>query len=238
MRYIRKHFKHLFLGAALAGALVFGGTGCDKYSAEVAVKDGQTLLIESLNEKYGESFTFVDNAGGGTALQDHCAIHVRSEKLPDDTVYAVRGVFDGKTENRDNYMAYYLRKDAEAYLQGLAEQVYGKCRTFYAPDDKMVLPADMGKDTTAQEMLRASKCYYSVLLPGGQDIAQKDKKLDELLGKLKAEGIRCYFYIAYLDDDKYYDSAESAADADRSHIIADCTVGMDDSSNITDKKWG
>ena len=238
MIYIRKHIKHIAFGAALAAAVIFGGTGCNKNSAEVAVKDGQTLLIESLNEKYGESFTFVDNAGGGTALQDHCAIHVRSEKLPNDTVYAVRGVFDGKTENRDNYMAYYLRKDAETYLQAMAEQVYGKCRTFYAPDDKMVLPANMGKDSTVQEMLKASKCYYSVLLPAGQDMSKKEKKLDEILEKLKDEKIRCYFYIAYLDDDKYYDSAVSAADADKSHIIADCTVGMDDDFNITDKKWG
>ena len=64
------------------------------------------------------------------------------------------------------------------------------------------------------------------------------ERFDELLEKFKDEKIRCYFYIAYLDDDKYYDSAVSAADADKSHIIADCTVGMDDDFNITDKKWG
>ncbi|MCR4640242.1 hypothetical protein [Ruminococcus sp.] len=238
MIYIGKHIKRTALGAALAAAVIFGGAGCNKNDAAVPVKDGQALLMESLDEKYGEHFTFVDNAGGGTAMQEHCAIHVRSEKLPDDTVYAVRGVFDGKTENRDNYMAYYLRSDAEAYLQALAEQVYGRCRVFYAPDDKMVLPADMGKDSTAQEMLRASKCYYSVLLPSGQDMSQKEKKLDELLEKLREEKIRCYFYIAYLDSDKFYDFAESVSDVDKAHITADCTVGMDDEYNITDKKWG
>lgn len=238
MIYTKKSSKQVFLTAALAAAVIFGGTGCDKNDSAVPVMDGQEILIDSLNEKYGESFTFVDNAGGGTALQDHCAIHVHSEKLPEDTVYAVRGVFDGKTENRDNYIAYYLKKDAEAYLHDIAEQVYGRCRVFYAPDDKMVLPADMGKDTTAQEMLRASKCYYSVLLPMGQDMPQKEKKLDELLERLRNEKIRCYLYIAYLDDDKYYDSAESAAVIDKAHVIADCTVGMDDEYNITDKKWG
>lgn len=229
--------KHKVFMAALAAAVIFGGAGCNKNSA-VPAQDGREVLLDSLRSKYGESFTFVDNAGGGTAMTDHCAIYVHSEKLPEDTVYAVRGVFDGKTENRDNYMAYYLKKEAETYLKAMAEEVYGKCRVFYAPDDKMVLPADMRKDSTAEDMLKASKCYCSVLLPKGQDMAQKDKKLDEFFAKLKENKIRCYLYIAYLDDDTYYDSAESAAELDRAHILADCTLGMDDDFNITDKKWG
>lgn len=228
----------MFLAAVFAATVVFGGTGCRVNEAAVPARDGTEALIESLNNKYGENFTFVDNAGGGTAMTDHCAIHVHSEKLPGDTIYAVRGVFDGKTENRDNYMAYYLKADAEAYLKAMAEDVYGECRVFYAPDDKMLLPADMGKDTSAEDMLQASKCYYSVLIKGGQDIPQKEVKLDKLFDKLKENKIRCYFYIAYIDDEKYYNSLESAVGIDKAHIITDCTLGMDDDFNITDKKWG
>ena len=229
--------KRIVFAAAIAASVFFGGTGCNK-NESVPVADGREVLLDSLREKYGENFTFVDNAGGGTAMTEHCAIYVRSEKLPDDTVYAVRGVFDGKTENRDNYMAHYLKNEAEAYLKAMAEQVYGECRVFYAPDEKMLLPADMGKDSTAEEMLRASKCYFTVLLPDSQDLLRKDEKLDELFEKLKENKIRCYFYIAYLNDDKYYNSLESAVGLDRSHIVTDCTLGMDDDFNITDKKWG
>ncbi|MBR0511912.1 MAG: hypothetical protein IJJ81_04995 [Ruminococcus sp.] len=235
--YTKKSIKHTVLAAFLAASVISGGTGCRKHDS-VPVRDGRDVLIESLQKKYGETFTFVENAGGGTAMTEHCAIFVRPEKLPDDTVYAVRGVFDGKTENRDNYMAFYLRKDAESYLKAVAEEVYGECRVFYAPDEMMVLPADMGKETDAEKMLQASKCSFSVLLPAGQDMSQKDRKLDELFEKLKGKRIRCYLYVAYFDDSRAYDLAESAADIDKAHILAECSLGMDDDFNITDKKWG
>ena len=237
MIFTKRPIKHIVLAAVLAASLVFGGSGCKTHEA-VPVRDGKDELLDSLRSKYGEEFTFVDNAGGGTAMTDHCAIHVRSEKLPEDTVYAVHGVFGGKTGNRDNYMAYYLKADAETYLKAMAEDVYGRCRVFYVPDDKMLLPEDMGKDSTVQEMLRASKCYFTVALPAGQDMSDKDKKLDMLFEKLKGDKIRCYLYIAYLDDDKYYESLASAAAIDKAHVAAECTLGMDDDFNITDKKWG
>lgn len=237
MIFTKRPIKHIVLAAVLAASVFYGGTGCKTHES-AAVRDGREVLLESLGDKYGETFTFEDNAGGGTAMTDHCAIHVHSEKLPEDTVYAVRGVFDGKTENRDNYMAYYLKDGAEAYLKNIAEEVYGKCRVFYVPDDKMLLPAYIGKDSTAEEMLRASKCYYYVLLPVGKDMSEKEQKLEELFEKLKGKKIRCYLYVAYIDDEKYYDSIESAAGIDKAHVAAECTLGMDDDFNITDKKWG
>ena len=55
---------------------------------------------------------------------------------------------------------------------------------------------------------------------------------------MKGKKIRCYLYVAYIDDEKYYDSIESAAGIDKAHVAAECTLGMDDDFNITDKKWG
>ena len=149
----------------------------------------------------------------------------------------VHGVFDGKTGDRDNFMAYCLRDEAAAYLTDIADDVYGECRTFYVPDDTGVLPADIGKDSAVGDMLRGGKFYWYLLLPEGQDLSKKDEQLDELMAKLADEKIGCYFYIAYLDDNDSYKNAASAKDVDRSHILADCTVGMDDNFNITEKKW-
>ncbi|WP_295089671.1 hypothetical protein [Ruminococcus sp.] len=206
--------------------------------AESAKSDGKSALIRSLREKYGEKFTFLENAGGGTMMGEHCAIFVRAESFPGDRIYAVHGIFDGKADDRDNYMAYYFREKASSYLTEIAKEVYGECRAFYEPEEEAVVPNWIGKNSDVKELLRSTKPYYYVILPSGQDMDEKDKKLDELFNKIKREEINCYFYIAYLDNDDLYNELSSARGMDKEHIIADCTLGMDKDFNIVERQWG
>ena len=206
--------------------------------AESAKSDGKSALIRSLREKYGENFTFLENAGGGTMMGEHCAIFVHADSFPGDRIYAVHGIFDGKVEDRDNYMAYYFREKASSYLTEIAKEVYGECRAFYEPEEEAVVPNWIGKNSDVKELLRSTKPYYYVILPSGQDMDEKDKKLDELFNKIKREEINCYFYIAYLDNDDLYNELSSARGMDKEHIIADCTLGMDKDFNIVERQWG
>ena len=201
-------------------------------------QNGREELISRLNSKYGENFTYIGNAGGGTMMNDHCAIYLRSERFPDDRIYAVHGVFDGKTEDRDNYMAYCLRDEAALYLTDLAKEVYGECRAFYTPAENVAAPPEINRDSTVQELLKSTKNYFSVILPEGQDIAEKDKQLDRIYEKMKGEGINCFFYIAYLNSSEIYNSAGSAEGIGREYIITDCSLGMDENFNITERQWG
>jgi len=213
----------------------------DNHAGEdFAVSPGNSrdALISDMESRYNDSFTFIENAGGGTMMNDHCAVYLHSERFPDDKIYAVRGVFDGKTENRDNYMAYYLREEAASYLAELAKKVYGECRAFYTPAKDVATPPGITIDSTVEELLRSTKNYCSVILPEGQDLSEKDKKLDEMYEKLKGEGINCYFYITYLDNNRSYNEAVSAEGIDREHIIADCFLGMDEDFNIVERQWG
>ena len=215
-------------------------TGCQVASSEkskVSNRDYKKVLIEKMEKKYDDKFTFVENAGGGSGMSEHCAIFVSSEKLPDDRIYAVHGVFDGKSDDRDNYMAYYLRKDADTYLTKLAGDVYGECKAYCKPDEKSLLPNEIGKESSAAEMLRSTKMYCYVFLPP-QSTADKDKKLEEMFEKLKAEKINCYFYIAYLNNKEYYNDLESYKDIDKSKTKAFCTLGMDERFNIVERQWG
>ena len=149
--------------------------------AVASERDSRQELIKGLEKKYGESFTLIGDAGGGNLSADHCAVYVRAERFPDERIYVVHGVFDGKTGDRDNFMAYCLRDEAAAYLTDIADDVYGECRTFYVPDDTGVLPADIGKDSAVGDMLRGGKFYWYLLLPEGQDLSKKDEQLDELM---------------------------------------------------------
>ncbi|WP_028521250.1 hypothetical protein [Ruminococcus flavefaciens] len=205
--------------------------------AVASESDSRQELIKGLEKKYGESFTLIEDAGGGNFSADHCAVYVRSESFPNERIYAVHGVFDGKTEDRDNFMAYWFRNEAVTYLTDMAEDIYGDCRSFYVPDDRGVLPADIGKDSSVGDMLRGGKFYWYLLLPEGQDLSKKDEQLDELMDKLAEEKTGCYFYIAYMDDNGVYRDTSSPKELDRDHILADCTVGMDDNFNITERKW-
>ena len=65
--------------------------------AVASERDSRQELIKGLEKKYGESFTLIEDAGGGNLSADHCAVYVRAESLPDERIYAVHGVFDGKT---------------------------------------------------------------------------------------------------------------------------------------------
>lgn len=206
--------------------------------AESAKSDGKSALIRSLREKYGENFTFLENAGGGTMMGEHCAIFVHADSFPGDRIYAVHGIFDGKVEDRDNYMAYYFREEASSYLTEIAKEVYGECRAFYVPEEEAVVPNWIVKNSDVKELLRSTKPYYYVILPSGQDMDEKDKKLDELFNIIKREEINCYFYIAYLDNDDLYNELSSARGMDKEHIIADCTLGMDKDFNIVERQWG
>ena len=123
-------------------------------------------------------------------MGEHCAIFVHADSFPGDRIYAVHGIFDGKVEDRDNYMAYYFREKASSYLTEIAKEVYGECRAFYEPEEEAVIPNWIGKNSDVKELLRSTKPYYSVILPSGQDMDEKDKKLDEFeltLGDLTDE---------------------------------------------------
>lgn len=190
-----------------------------------------------MEEKYDDKFSFIENAGGGSGLSEHCAIFLRSEKLPDEKIYAVHGVFDGKSGDRDNYLAYYLINDENTYLTKLAESVYGECKAYCKPDEKSLLPENIGKDSSVKEVMQSTKMYYYVFLPP-QSTNDKDKKLDELFEKLRAEKLNCYFYIAYLNNDEYYKKLDSYERVEKSDIAACCTLGMDDGFNIVERQWG
>ena len=244
-REMRRFFAAVLVASAalsFAGCTVNSSAPAPKEEAHVADEqsksDGKYELIKRLESKYNEKFTLLENAGGGTMMGEHCAIFVRAESFPDDRIYAVHGVFDGKVEDRDNYMAYYFRHKASSYLTELAKEVYGECRAFYEPDEEETVPPEIGKDSDVKELLRSTKPYYSVILPAGQDMDEKDKKLDELFNKIKGEEINCYLYIAYLDSNELYNGTGTARGIDRKHIIADCTLGMDENFNIVERQWG
>ena len=232
--------KNTLKYAAVLVTAVMLMTGCQGASSEKSKsssRDYKKVLIEKMEKKYDDKFTFVENAGGGSGMSEHCAIFVSSENLPDDRIYAVHGVFDGKSDDRDNYMAYYLRKDADTYLTKLAGDVYGECKAYCKPDEKSLLPNEIGKESSAAEVLRSTKMYCYVFLPP-QSTSDKDRKLDKMFEKLKAEKINCYFYIAYLNNDEYYDSLKSCEGIDKSKTETFCTLGMDEGFNIVERKWG
>lgn len=241
----------IFMNSMLLAAAAIALTACDASSGAVnapseslidwhesSKSDSVDSLISSLNAKYGDHFHLIEREGGGAGMVYHLAVYLSSDRFPNEWIYAVKGVFDGKTEIRDNYASYLLHDEASEYLTDIAKSVYGECKVFYEPDKNAVLPPDIGKDSSAAELLKNSKPYFSVLLPEGQSLDQKDEKLDALYEKLKNERINCYLYIAYLDSNKEYVEADTAEISDRSHIIAECTLGIDADFNIVERQWG
>ena len=165
-------------GVFAAALFLLGGCGAVRQETNPADE-----LMQYLKNRYPEdSFTWVCNElRPSDASSGSFAICVKSAGFPDADLRAARWKNGDKMVYADNYMAYYLRSDVEAYMHDIAEEYFGECKVFMHVSSGKYTSEQFSTDATAEDYLRSKPdCSFSIYLPPDDLSAEKAKTALEL----------------------------------------------------------
>ena len=152
-------------------------TGCAP-SAE----EPQKALMRYMENRYPEdNFTWWYNALGGEGENTYETFEIilNSEKYPDAAIHAARWKKDGEFVYADNYMAFYLQDDVEAFMQQMAEEYFGECKVYEHISSGKLVGSNFPTDATVEDYLKSKPgCSIAIYLaPEGQTKADAQENL-------------------------------------------------------------
>ena len=177
-----KHNCSRIIGLCIAALLLC--TGC----ASSAEKP-QKALMQYMENRYPEdNFTWAYNALGGEGENTYETFEIimHSEKFPDAAIHAARWKKDGEFVYADNYMAYYLQDDVEAYMHEIAEDCFGECKVYEHISYGKLVNSNFPTDATAEDYLKSKPgCSIAIYLaPEGHTKAEAQENLNMFQEKL------------------------------------------------------
>ncbi len=158
-------------------------TGCAP-----SAKESQKALMQYMENRYPEdNFTWWYNALGGEGENTYQTYEIimHSEKYPDAAIHAARWKKDGEFIYADNYMAYYLQDDVEAFMQQMAEEYFGECKVYVHFSYGKLVSSAFPTNATAEDYLKSKPgCIFAIYL--SPDCITKEEAKDGF-GKLESE---------------------------------------------------
>mgnify|MGYP003295247554 CR=1 FL=1 len=172
-----KHNCRRIIGLCIAALLLC--TGCAP-SAE----EPQKALMRYMENRYPEdNFTWWYNALGGEGENTYQTFEIimHSEKYPDAAIHAARWKKDGEFIYADNYMAYYLQDDVEAFMQQMAEKYFGECKVYEHISNGKLVGSNFPTDATVEDYLKSKpSCSFAVFIsPGHITLDEAKRKMEQ-----------------------------------------------------------
>ena len=166
-------------------------------------------ILEYMNEKYGEEFTYIRPKDVYQPGVDSFEIFVASDKYPDEEIFA-KCLFNTETGDKrfcDNYVSYIYEDEVRDLLTELTQEVYPDAKVRYVPIYKA--STDNGKDIPSLEQYlsrSSSSIDYMILLSDEHDETLYKEELNTLIDKLEEKKVVCSITIAYSNDQTHYDT--------------------------------
>lgn len=183
----------------------------------VPKKDTTKILLDYLEEKYGESFSFVEVTGGSLGSTEKSII-VSSRRYPEAKIIARRVVNqNGEEQFSDNYMAYVFRQEVFGTMKEAFGRVYRDYKVAYVPT-QMPLAPDIGPDTALEDYMVDTASQLDAVIFIGDEISEqnRDEKLEQLRMTLKELGLNMGATLIFTDhealagiDEEDYSSYEA-----------------------------
>ena len=172
-----KHNCRRIIGLCIAALLLC--TGCAP-----SAKESQKALMRYMENRYPEdNFTWWYNALGGEGENTYQTYEIimHSEKFPDAAIHAARWKKDGEFIYADNYMAYYLQDDVEAFMQQMAEEYFGECKVYEHISNGKLVGSNFPTDATVEDYLKSKpSCSFAVFIsPGHITLDEAKRKMEQ-----------------------------------------------------------
>ena len=144
----------------------------------------QKALMRYMENRYPEdNFTWWYNALGGEGENTYQTYEIimHSEKYPDAAIHAARWKKDGEFIYADNYMAFYLQDDVEAFMQQMAEEYFGECKVYEHISSGKLVGSNFPTDATAEDYLKSKpSCSFAVFIsPGHITLDEAKRKMEQ-----------------------------------------------------------
>lgn len=185
--------------------------GCRTSDEEVQPADD---LMRYIAERYPEdSFTWVCNElRSEGSSSGSFGISAKSAKFPDADIRVARWKDGEKMVYADNYMAYYLQSDVEAYMHAVAEEYFGECKVFMHASSRMYTSEKFPTDATAEDYLKSKpQCIITVFLSPERitldNAKEKYKQFEAEFAEQQYEKVGVSVY--WLPDAESYEKTES-----------------------------
>lgn len=142
-----------------------------------------------MENRYPEdNFTWWYNALGGEGENTYQTFEIimHSEKFPDAAIHAARWKKDGEFIYADNYMAYCLEDDVNAYMHKIAEDCFGECKVYVHFSYGKLVSSAFPTNATAEDYLKSKPgCSIAIYLaPEGRTKAEAQENLNMFQDKL------------------------------------------------------
>ena len=158
-------FKKIFFAVILLTAVIVGGTGCMRTKQIITNEpksNANELALAYMEEKYGESFTFL--APWGNSMSGNREILVTCESLPEEQILVQ--VENYKTDEaiyRDNYLAVKYQDEVIDFFKTTAAEFFGDINVFYTPS-KQCVSADLPEDAAFTAFYADASTIIPVML--------------------------------------------------------------------------
>lgn len=200
-------------------------------------------ILEYMNEKYDEEFTYIRPADLYEPESDSFEIFVASDKYPDDMIYAkcLLNTETGEKRFLDNYVSYIYEDEVRDLLTELTQEVYTDAKVRYVPIYKTASThSSEGIPTLEQYLSRTySSISYMILLPNEHDETLYKEEMNALIEKLKEKKVVCSITIAYSNDRTQYDSFVTDYWPNSEHLIYKLHgyIGIEENFEIEYENW-
>jgi len=199
-------------------------------------------ILEYMNEKYDEEFTYIRPADVYQPTSDSFEIFVASDKYPDDMIYAkcLLNTETGEKRFCDNYVSYIYEDEVRNLLTELTQEVYTDAKVRYVPLYGAA-SSDSNEDipTLEQYLSRTSSSIeYMIMLPDEHDETLYKEELNALREKLEENKVVCMINILYSNDHEQYDSFVTDKWTD-DHIVCKLRgfIGIGENFEIKYENW-
>ena len=231
-----KIYKKLLVGIGVC-AIILGLTGCTNARIQ--------RTINTLEKKYGETFTY-HRARGGLEDPDGLEIYLVAEDYPDTPIWVRNKWVNGKQVITDDFLGAKYEEETKQLLQKVLEEVAGEPVIVGYSRTTTAMPEGASGDMTFEEYISLPSSqigFYAITSRQCNSEAEQEELEKKLEEAFVEQGICCIDGRVYFDNGEgHFEELQNGELIDGQYIIsesASCHIQfeMEDTTGFSSVVW-